>query len=182
MLTGFQSNPEVETERLWAILTELERISANLLILPSKTGQSIRENEWLMAIRSRASIAGGTSSFDLPAYFAWQHLAQEQRAADIAHWFAPMQPLFDALKIVLHLLRESGQTLKIIAENGNYQQMLQGKMYQMLRLAIDPALGVIPEISANKYMLWIRFLAQSQMLKPTFCDRDVSFDLTLCSS
>ena len=45
----------------------------------------------------------------------------------------------------------------MIAIAGSYQQMLQGKVYQMLRLSLDESLGAIPEISANKYMLWIRF-------------------------
>ena len=35
-----------------------------------KTGQSLRENEWLMAIKQRAGIPGGTSEFDLPSYHA----------------------------------------------------------------------------------------------------------------
>ncbi len=42
-----------------------------------------------------------------------------------------------------------------------FQQMLGGKTAQMLRLRLDPTMPCVPEISANKYVLNIRFLAQN---------------------
>lgn len=89
--------------------------------------------------------------------------------------------MFDALALVLRLLRDSGAPVKMIANAGSYQQMLQGKVYQMLRLSVDGALGAIPEISANKYMLWVRFTSQGGDLKPKPLEEDVPFELTLCN-
>ncbi|ABR89656.1 Uncharacterized conserved protein [Janthinobacterium sp. Marseille] len=180
-LLGFKSNPNVEAEMLDAILFDLDRISAALIASQGKTGQHIRENEWLMSIRGRTIIPGGACEFDLPSYYAWQHDSAEQRLADIHKWFTPLAPLFDAIGMVLRLLRESGRPVKMIAQTGSYQQMLQGKAYQMLRLNIDEALGAIPEISANKYMLWIRFTSQDGDMKPKAFEGDVPFELSLCS-
>ena len=180
-LMGFRSNPNVEAERLDAILAELEESSAALMGSQGKTGQNIRDNEWLMSIRGRTIIPGGACEFDLPAYYAWQQHPFEKRFADISGWFAPLLPLFNGLSLVLRLLRDSGRTAKMIAHAGSYQQMLQGKTYQMLRLTLNQNLGVIPEISANKYMLWARFTTQDGDLKPKPFEEDVSFDLTLCN-
>ena len=47
------------------------------------------------------------------------------------------------------------------APQGTFQQMLGGKTAQMVRVRLDPALHCVPEISANKYVLNIRFLAQN---------------------
>jgi cell division protein ZapD len=146
-----------------------------------KTGQNVRDNEWLMSIRGRTIIPGGACEFDLPSYYAWQKRPAEQRHADITGWFAPLAPLFDALSLVLRLLRDSGGPVKMIAVSGSYQQMLQGKVYQMLRLSLDENLGAIPEISANKYMLWVRFTTQGGDLKPKPLEEDVPFELTLCN-
>ena len=96
-------------------------------------------------------------------------------------WFGPLAPLLEALALVLRLLRNSGAPVKMIAVAGSYQQMLQGKIYQMLRLTLDEALGAIPEISANKYMLWVRFTTQDGDCKPKPLEEDVPFDLTLCN-
>lgn len=180
-LLGFKSNPNVQSERLDSILADVDKASAALVAAQGKTGQHIRENEWLMSIRGRTIIPGGACEFDLPSYFAWQQHSDEQRFKDIITWFEPLVPLFDAIAIVLRLLRESGRPAGIIAQAGSYQQMLQGKVYQMLRLNIDASLGAIPEISANKYMLWVRFTSQGGDMKPKSFDADVPFELTLCN-
>jgi cell division protein ZapD len=59
--------------------------------------------------------------------------------------------------------------------------MLQGRTYSLLQVRLDKSLGAIPEISANKYMLWIRFTSADRDLKPRPLERDVEFDLALCS-
>jgi cell division protein ZapD len=82
----------------------------------------------------------------------------------------------------LHLLRESGHGAKIVASQGGYQQMLGGKSYQMLQVTLDETLGAIPEISANKYMLWIRFTSQDVTdVRPKPFEADVPFHLVLCN-
>lgn len=180
-LLAYRSNPNVASDMLNAVLAELEQVSANLVAAQGKTGQNVRENEWLMSIRGRTIIPGGACEFDLPSYHAWQRRSSAQRQSDIMGWFAPLSPLFEALSLVLRLLRDSGGPVKMIAIAGSYQQMLQGKVYQMLRLSLDESLGAIPEISANKYMLWVRFTSQGGDLKPKPLEEDVPFELTLCN-
>lgn len=180
-LAAFRSNPNVETDRLDAILADLDRCSTTLMATQGKVGQNIRDNEWLMSIRGRTIIPGGACEFDLPSYYAWQQRPAQQRYDDISNWFAPLMPLFDAITVVLRLLRESGRATRMIAQGGSYQQMLQGKAYQLLRLSIDETLGAIPEMSANKYMLWVRFTSQDGDMKPKAYENDVPFELTLCN-
>ncbi len=180
-LQGFKSNPNVEEKALGKILLELETASNNLVAVQGRTGQSIRENEWLMSIRSRMVMPGGVCEFDIPSYFAWKQLPFEKRFEDITKWFAPLKPLFNALGLILRLLRDSGRTSTLKAPAGHYQEMLQGKTFQMLRVILDGELNVIPEISANKYMLSIRFTKQVGDQKPKPFENDVSFDLTLCN-
>jgi cell division protein ZapD len=180
-LLSYRSNPNVAADMLDSILNELESVSSALVGAQGKTGQNVRDNEWLMSIRGRTIIPGGACEFDLPSYHAWQQRPAQSRYNDIVAWFAPLAPLFDALALVLRLLRDSGGPVKMIAGAGSYQQMLQGKVYQMLRLTVDETLGAIPEISANKYMLWVRFTSQGGDLKPKPLEEDVPFELTLCN-
>lgn len=84
--------------------------------------------------------------------------------------------------MALRLLRESGRSSEILAEGGSYQQMLSGKVYQLLRVWVDPTQGAFPEISANKHMIWIRFSCQDGELKPQPAMRNVTFQMSLCSS
>lgn len=180
-LLNFRNNPQVASEMLDSVLAEVDQVSAALGATQGKTGQAIRDNEWLMSIRGRTNISGGACGFDLPSYVAWQRHDSTRRRSDIEHWFISLAPLCDALALVLRLLRNSGMPTPLVAAAGSYQQMLQGKMYQMLRLHVDETLGAIPEISANKYMLWARFTCQGDDLKPKVLTEDIPFELTLCN-
>jgi cell division protein ZapD len=52
----------------------------------------------------------------------------------------------------------------------------------MLRLRLDPTAPCVPEISANKYVLNIRFLQQNGAdPRPRTADWDVAFELTFCN-
>jgi cell division protein ZapD len=180
-LLAFRDNPNVSAEALARVLDDVDRAAHQLSGATGKTGQHLRDNEWLMSIRSRAIIAGGTCEFDLPSYHAWLHRPSESRLRDIRGWIAPFRALRDALVIVLRLLRESAQRAVVTTHQGSYQQALGGKAYQMLQIRVDPASGAIPEISANKYMLWIRFTSQGGDLRPRPFEGNVEFDLGLCN-
>jgi cell division protein ZapD len=180
-LMGFRNAPSVSSEALERILTQIDRAWNDLNAAAGKTGQHLRDNEWLMSIRSRAVIAGGASEFDLPSYYAWQHRSAAERLADIHQWIAPFRPMLDSLSIVLRLLRESGQRSQQTALAGSFQQTLGGKTYQMVQVALAPEDKAIPEISANKYLIWIRFTSQDGDLRPKAFDGNVNFMLTLCN-
>ncbi len=72
-LLAFRNNPDISEEALSGALYEIEQASAALLAMTGKIGQHLRDNEWLMSIKSRAAIPGGVCEFDLPSYHFWQH-------------------------------------------------------------------------------------------------------------
>jgi len=59
-LSVLHNNPDIVEDALEAILADIERASAELHSAPGKTGQRLRENEWLMGIKQRANMPGGT--------------------------------------------------------------------------------------------------------------------------
>ncbi|WP_447922146.1 cell division protein ZapD [Achromobacter aegrifaciens] len=180
-LVGLRDHPGVAQDALEGMLRDMEKVTT-ALAAPGKTGQSLRENEWLTSLRGRLSVPGSATQVDMPSYFAWQNKSEAARCADLQAWVAPFFPLYDGLTLALRLLRESGRKSDIVGEQGAYQQMLGGKQFQLLRVWLDPALGVFPEISANKYMIWIRFSTQDGEFKPQQVAHDVPFQMTLCNS
>src|SRR5215217_3645450 len=46
-LLGYRTNPAVQAEMLDAILEELDSVSSALVATQGKTGQNVRDNEWL---------------------------------------------------------------------------------------------------------------------------------------
>ncbi len=180
-LNALRGHPDVAQDALDATLRDIEKVSASLSA-QGKTGQALRENEWLVSLRGRLAVPGGAMQVDMPSYYAWQLKPQEVRCADLQRWMAPLMPLFEGTAMALRLLRESGRSSEVVAEGGTYQQMLGGKVYQLLRVWVDDTLGTFPEISANKYMVWIRFSTQDGELKPQQFAGNVPFRMALCNA
>jgi len=180
-LLALRNNPQVAADRLAAVLHEVEQAFGGLNAAAGKVGQQLRDNEWLTSVRSRAGIPGGTCEFDLPSYHAWLMRAAEQRSVDLQSWVRPLAQVCDAMTIVLRLLRETAHRSRQVASAGTFQQALSGRSYALLRLRVDASAEAIPEISANKHMLWIRFSCADRDLKPRPLDRDVPFELNLCA-
>lgn len=181
-LLAYRNNPDISEEALSGALYEIEQASAALLAMAGKIGQYLRENEWLMGIKSRAAIPGGVCEFDLPSYHWWLHRPAEVRREALEGWTKPLFPLREALGIVLRLLRSSGQPKECMAPHGQYQLTLNNSSAQMVRVKLEKDCRAIPEISANKYALNIRFTNPvSGESKPRTCDSDVRFELTFCN-
>lgn len=179
-LNGLRDNPHIEQPALLKVLQEIDHAIQGLIQMQGKSSQYLNDNEWLASIRSRAIIPGGTCEFDLPSYHAWQQGSAGSRRHDIYRWAQPLLPLQDSASIVLRLLRETGHSNKVIANAGSFQQMLSGRVYQLMQVQVEDH-RMIPEISANKYMLWVRFTLQDGEGKPKPTDMDVPFLLTLCN-
>ena len=180
-LESLRDNPDISQEALDNILWEIDRTSSRLFQMSGKVGQELRENEWLMSIKQRTNIPGGVCEFDVPSYHYWLHLSPEQHRHDLEGWLAPFLPIRDGIAIVLRLLRESGKGTTQTAVQGVYQQMMAGRIAQMLRIRLKLDYQCVPEISANKYALNIRFTTQESGQRPRVFEADVDFELTFCN-
>lgn len=181
-LIGYRGNPAISEDVLNTVIAQLDGCFAQIAETAGKPGHALTENDWLMAIRSRIGIPGGTCEFDLPGYFHWQHLSAPQRQADLATWSQSLAPLAEAVILLLKMMRDTGTPQKVVATAGQYQQNLpQGRSFQLLRLRIDPTPGLIPEISGNRLMFSVRLMrvGDHQRLHPA--GEDGSFELTLCA-
>lgn len=180
-LEALRNNPAIAEDKLDAVISDIETTFADLLASAGKTGQHLRENEWLMTIKQRAAIPGGTCEFDLPSYHHWLHRANSDRRTDLETWLGPLNPIAAALRIVLRVLRESGKSSPLIAYSGVFQQMPMERAAHMLRVTLVRDLPCVPEISANKYALNIRFILPGSVQRTKLFDTDVEFGLTYCS-
>jgi cell division protein ZapD len=181
-LLALRGNAQVAQDTLDDVVQRIEQAFDALNQLPGKAGHALTSNEWLMSVRSRISIPGGTCEFDLPAYYAWQQRDPAVRRADLQQWVATTMPLARALQVLLQLLRDSGVRQKVLATNGQFQQSLPaGKVYQLLRVRLEPALQLIPEISGHRLLVSVRLMRAEPdgRLRPSH--EDAPFHMALCA-
>jgi cell division protein ZapD len=181
MLSSLHNNPDIVEDALEAVLVDIERASAELHSSAGKIGQRLRENEWLMGIKQRAAMPGGTCEFDLPSYHYWQRQDAGVRRENLQAWLATLLPIHGGLEIILRLIRNNGKSYHFTAHRGTFQQMQGGRVAQLLRITLNNELACTPEISANKYALNIRFIVADYAAKSTLAGYDVPFELTFCS-
>lgn len=178
-LSALRQHPGVDESRLSAMLDEIQSVSGELGA-QGRVGQNLRDNEWLASLRGRLAVPGGSSPVDMPSFFSWQLKPFEDRSRDLREWVGPFMPLYRGLALILRMLRDSGDVREMMARDGAYQEMLGGKTYQLLRVWIDGTRRVFPEMSANKYVIWVRFAAQGADLKPHPVGTDTPFRLACC--
>ncbi|MDO5625162.1 MAG: cell division protein ZapD [Pseudomonadota bacterium] len=179
---AYRGNPGISEASLDAVLSRLDDCFAQLSAQHGKPGHDLLDDDWLMGIRGRAAIPGGTCAFDLPAYHAWQHHQAAARRADIQRWVTSLVPMAQAVALLMQLLRDSGKAQKVVATAGQYQRTLpQGRSFQLLRLHIDPSLGLVPEISGNRLMLAVRLVRHEADGKLHPAHEEASFELALCA-
>jgi cell division protein ZapD len=181
-LQAYRGHPGVALAVLDGVIARIDHAFSGLNALQGKAGQALASNDWLMSIRSRINIPGGTCEFDLPAYYAWQQHAAQRRRDDLEGWMATLTPLAEALQVLLGLLRDNGVPQRMVAVGGQYQQSLpQGKVYQLLRVRIDEALGVTPEITGHRLMVSVRFMRPDAEGRLRNAGTDTTFELSLCA-
>lgn len=180
-LMGFQGRPGVSPAALDKALGEISSAIRVIKAVPGRLGQPLRDNEWLMAVRNRAMLPGGMSQSDLPAYHYWLMENPNIRRRDLMIWNKFFVPVYNALIVILRLLRTSSMPETYVAIGGAYQSSPGDCDALMLRVRVPRSEQVAAEISANRHVLNIRFLTPKITARPQQVERDIAFDLAFCN-
>ncbi|MEB6379914.1 cell division protein ZapD [Leclercia adecarboxylata] len=154
-LQAWAEVPGVDNSRIDSLRQQLKNSSQVLMAAP-RIGQFLREDRLVALVRQRLSIPGGCCSFDLPTLHIWLHMPQEQRDIQVQSWLNSLEPLNQALSLILDLIRNSAPFRKQTSLNGFYQD--NGEDADLLRLHLSLAEQLYPQISGHKSRFAIRFM------------------------
>ena len=164
------------------VLVDIQTAITNLQSVQQKFGQHLRENEWLMAIKQRMFVPGGTSPYDLPSYYYWQQKKPAERELQLRQWIQSLLPTYEAIKLLLEILRQNSLSVDCLATSGSYQHNSLGQNIHLLGINVSQNATALPEVSANKYFTHIRFLqASQQQARGQVLTTDIPFTLVMCS-
>ncbi len=167
--------PGVDHDRIVSLRHSLKTLAAALMSAP-RMGQFLREDRLIGMVRQRLSIPGGCCSFDVPTLHRWLHQPQTQKDQMVSSWMHSLSPLKDALEQVLELIRHSGAFRPQISLNGFFQDNAVDA--DLIRLHLDIALQLYPQISGHKSRYAIRFLPLDSDNGQT--PARLTFDLACC--
>lgn len=182
-LTGLSKHQGIDHGKLDLVLNKQKHALERIHQLDGKLGEHLKRVDFLLGIKQRTSIPGGSCDFDLPQLRFWLNQSHEQRLADLHEWVAPYCELEDVIDLIMKVIRDSASPKTVIAENGFYQKPLDTKKpTQLIRISVDTGKLIYPEISAGKHRYSVRFMnPQPGDALPTQVKKNVEFLLSRCS-
>lgn len=178
---SYRGNPSVAHGVLDELLGNIDKCLQGFNTHSARISNCVTDSDFLSSLRNRVAVPGGTCAFDLPSYHAWQQRDPDMRRQDILKWSEPLKALHDSVSLLMRLLRESGSPQRVVAQQGQFQQALPQGRFQMMRLFIDESLGLVPEISGNRMMVWVRLIHQTWEGKPQTSVGNAEFEIELCA-
>lgn len=182
LLEAFAQQTEIDSSALQRFLDDLNVAVEKLRALDGSAAQPLRDNIFLRSILQRSLMPGGTCSFDLPHYTYWLRQEHIERRNAIETWLEDALPIRDGIHLFLSLLRGSCDPQPVTATAGfyHYSAATTNRHIQMLRIHIDPALALFPEVSGHKQRFYIRFMEARHNELPIQTTEDITFALTCC--
>jgi cell division protein ZapD len=177
-IVRWSSHPGVHDESLQKTLKEVLHHQSAVSNM-AKACQQLKEDNFLVSIRSRFSIAGGAVDFDIPQFHYWRLKPKEERQADVVAWLNKFTTLKESLDFSLDLLRQSSDFETKTAENGFYQDAC-GDNANLLRIKYDQKIGVFPTVSGSKMRYSINFMEPDDTSVKTSINDNISFQLSTC--
>jgi len=183
VLTALISHHSVDKSRLEITLNQLKQALNRMHGMDGRLGEHLKANDFLLAVKQRSVIPGGSCDFDLPQLRYWLNRPHEQRQQDLARWSAPYRELDQTLGLILKNIRDSAFAEPVEAPKGFFQESLDpAQPNQMLRIELDNN-QLFPEISAGKHRYSIRFMryADSVDQLPQQLKETIHFRLMRCT-
>lgn len=182
-LEGLKQIHEIDQSHLQQFIDTLRQHSDTLYELSGHPGTPVRNNEFLKSIKQRIVIPGGTCDFDLPAYHFWLSRPAPERRALLYEWIDPFKKVYDTIRIIMTLIRDSASPKDMHAARGFYQRQLDNDQpFQLIRVILPTNSAYFPEISAGKHRCTVRFLVLGDLeSRPSQIQDDINFKLACCS-
>lgn len=181
IFSKLQKTPNISHETLQKILYQLNDLIEHFLITPGKVGQSLRDSEFLANMRQNLLSAGGDSHMDAPYYHYWLNQSVKSQHKQIETWLLHFEKIHAATNLLLSIVRDSAESIKLIAEKGFYYESLDPQAsIQLIRVGLESNKELYPEISAGRHRISIRFVIPNLNARPRQATEDVKFQLTKC--
>lgn len=179
-LLRYEGQPGVDQDRLREVSSNILESHASLNDVPLRLGSHIPEIEFLNTLKGRAGIPAGLCGFDLPALNVWLQRRDEARQEMLRSWIAPLVPLLKTTSLCLNLLRDSAEAMEHTAVGGQFETSTQGRSPRLVRVRCTDLRELVCDMSANKYMVAVRFRELQADLTLAPVEGDLAFELTLC--
>lgn len=164
------------------IISTIQVARKKLENIDVKPGFNFNNNLFLEEVKKRISSPGGLLDVDFPNFRNWSiQKTRKSKLEDFKTWAQPLMVFKDAASVILLILRYQCQVESIKAKEGKHQQTIDPlKTFDLIRLELENALNIYPEISANKYTVNVFFNQLNKELKKEPVKSNLEFKYSIC--
>ena len=152
--------------------------------MKSSEVRTLRFDPLISSLRQRDSVTDAAMAVDLPMYQWWLHSGAERCKDDIKRWTETFEPLMDANRKFLTLLRQRGEYRDCEAQKGGFTASITlGHELWMVRIAIPTDTPCFPQVSgtSDSGKVHVRFMqTPSGKDAPEPYRDDFAFKLAVC--
>lgn len=181
-LKRLEQSPEIDSSQLGELLDSLNTRIEDMHQINGQIASELKVSEFLISIRQRSAIPGGTCDFDLPAFHYWLQQPARNRTQDLANWLGNFDAIGQSIQLILSLTRDSTRLKSALASGGVYQQTLDPTLpCQLVRIELPATLACFAELSGGRHRFTARFMEFSTAEdRARQTSEDIEFDLACC--
>jgi len=184
LLKYFQNlaaNPDVDSTKLSNFLQQVEQLHQWIHNYQGKFGESIRKHPFIQSVKHRASIPGGSCSFDLPELHLFLDRPYEIRKQDLNSWINDIKGIKTSVDVILRLIRDTGLWHPEEAPLGSFMLETSEQPLKLMRIRTINHQETFPEFSCGKHRSSIHFMTFNQQHKKIPLNAAVKFELACCN-
>ena len=174
------NHPNVDTNALEEMLQEIIHLRETLHT-QHHLASDLMQHVFFKSLRQQSVHPGGLAQCNAPSFTLWQHQPLPDQLSQLKEWLNILQPLKNAVLLILQLTRSSAKLHDRHTESGFYQEKVNSEAdIQLIRIQVPQQ--ILPEISAGPHLLVIhftcpQFLEDDYIATPT---THVPFRLACC--
>jgi len=138
----------------------------------------LKADKFLIALKQRFAIQGGSSRFDLPQLQFWLNQPSAQVETQCRNWLALLAQISAALSLVLKFVRQRAEFEEIVTDSGFYQDNGEGLV--LLRMKVADNFPFYPTVSGNRFRYSIRFMMPCDETGRKYAKQAMNFQLAKC--
>jgi cell division protein ZapD len=181
-LKRHEQNPNIDHTHLHKLLDKITTHMDSMHQINGQIASDLKNSEFLLSIRQRSAIPGGTCDFDLPVFHYWLKQPAKARTRDLAGWLGNFDEIGQSIQLILALTRDSTPMKPTLAKGGVFQRTLDPNLpFQLIRIALPAGQPFYAELSGGRHRFTARFLHFSIAGdRSQQTDQDVEFELACC--
>ena len=181
-LKRHELNPDIDHSQLMQLLDDIRQKMDAMHQIDGQIASDLKKSEFLISIRQRSAIPGGTCDFDLPAYHYWLQQPAKDRSRDLAYFLNHFDQIGQAIQLIMTLIRNSTPMKPMLATAGLYQRTFNPNLpFQMIRISLPRDQPYFAELSGGRHRFTARFMLFSSLKgRATQTDQDINFELACC--